>query len=104
MDFNEKLICLRKQKGLSQEQLGDAIGVTRQTVSKWELGETSPDMDKLVALSELFGTSIDEIVGKENRGVETGALCMMVRRRNYEYKSNIKIFGIPQMVILLLYS
>jgi len=38
MNFSEQLICRRKQAGLSQEQLGDKIGVTRQTVSKWELG------------------------------------------------------------------
>ena len=95
MDFNEKLICLRKQKGLSQEQLGDAVGVTRQTVSKWELAETTPDMDKLIALADLFGTTIDELVGKEQETVEEGSLCMRARKRNYEYKSKINIFGIP---------
>ncbi|MBR6308309.1 MAG: helix-turn-helix transcriptional regulator [Lachnospiraceae bacterium] len=95
MDFNEKLICLRKQKGLSQEQLGDAIGVTRQTVSKWELGETTPDMDKLIALAGLFNTSIDELVGHKEEDLQEGTLCMRARRRNYEYKSKVSIFGIP---------
>ena len=95
MDFNEKLICLRKQKGMSQEQLGDAVGVTRQTVSKWELGETTPDMDKLIALADLFGITIDELVGKEQSAIEEGSLCMRARKRNYEYKSKITICGIP---------
>ena len=95
MDFNEKLICLRKQKGLSQEQLGEAVGVTRQTVSKWELAETTPDMDKLIALAGLFGTTIDELVGKEQSTPEDGSLCMRARKRNYEYKSRINICGLP---------
>ena len=48
MKFNEKLIKLRKEMGLSQEELGNKLNVARQTVSKWELGETTPEMDKLI--------------------------------------------------------
>lgn len=65
MKFNEKLIKLRKAAGLSQEELGNKLDVTRQTVSKWELGETTPEMDKLEELSNIFEVSIDELV-KEN--------------------------------------
>ena len=54
MSFAEKLMELRKQKGWSQEELGDKLGVTRQTVSKWELGATTPEMEKLAAISDLF--------------------------------------------------
>lgn len=50
MTFQERLITFRKQQGLSQEQLGYELGVTRQTVSKWELGVTTPEMDKLIRL------------------------------------------------------
>ena len=64
MTFHEQLITLRKQKGLSQEQLGERLGVTRQTISKWELGITTPEMDKLIQLSDLFQISIDELVGR----------------------------------------
>ena len=53
MKFNEKLIELRKKEGLSQEELGYKLNVTRQTVSKWELGQTTPEMDKLVEMSKL---------------------------------------------------
>ena len=63
MTFQELLITLRKQQGLSQEQLGYELGVTRQTVSKWELGVTTPEMDKLIQLSDFFHISIDELVG-----------------------------------------
>ena len=45
MKFNEKLVMLRKQQNLSQEQVSEKLGVARQTVSKWELGETTPEMD-----------------------------------------------------------
>ena len=62
MKFNEKLIKLRKASGLSQEELADKLNVARQTVSKWELGETTPEMNKLVELSDLFNVSIDEMV------------------------------------------
>ena len=65
MKFNEKLIKLRKASGLSQEELGDKLNVARQTISKWELGETTPEMDKLEELSNLFEISIDELV-KDN--------------------------------------
>ena len=62
MEFNNKLYELRKQKGLSQEELAGRLNVSRQTVSKWEVGESTPDMEKLVAISELFGISLDELV------------------------------------------
>ncbi len=61
MKFNEKLIKLRKSAGLSQEELGNRLDVARQTISKWELGETTPEMEKLVELSNLFNVSIDEM-------------------------------------------
>ena len=84
MEFNEQLICLRKQKGLSQEQLGDQIGVTRQTVSKWELGETTPEMDKLIQLSKLFEVSIDELVG--NDACDNKSFCRAEIYTRYEYE------------------
>ena len=62
MKFNEKLIKLRKASGLSQEELGNKLNVARQTVSKWELGDTDPEMEKLIELSNLFNVSIDELV------------------------------------------
>lgn len=65
MKFNEKLINLRKQKGLSQEELGYKLNVTRQTVSKWELGETTPEMNKLVEMSKIFGIGLDELTNEE---------------------------------------
>lgn len=65
MELNNKILKLRKQNGLSQEQLAEKIGVARQTISKWELGETSPDLNQAKNLSLLFNISLDELVGND---------------------------------------
>ena len=62
MEFNNKLYELRKKRGYSQEELANRLNVSRQTVSKWEVGESTPDMEKLVAISDLFEVSLDELV------------------------------------------
>lgn len=65
MKFNEKLLELRKQKGWSQEELGEKINVSRQTISKYESGLSTPEMEKLIELAKVFGLSIDNLVGEE---------------------------------------
>ncbi|MCH5203463.1 MAG: helix-turn-helix domain-containing protein [Oscillospiraceae bacterium] len=100
MTFAEKLMELRRQKGWSQEELGDKLGVTRQTVSKWELGSTTPEMEKLAAMSDLFGITTDELIkGKapektdpENLGI---AFEKKQRFSGGEFKSERKWRGIP---------
>lgn len=62
MKFSEKLTELRHSRGWSQEQLGERLGVTRQTVSKWELGSTTPELEKLAMMSDIFGVSTDELI------------------------------------------
>ena len=62
MEFNNKLYELRKQKGFSQEELANRLNVSRQTISKLEVVESTPDMENLVAISELFEISLDELV------------------------------------------
>ena len=62
MEFGNRLYELRKRQGFSQEELASHLNVTRQTVSKWEIGDSTPDMEKLTALSGLFGISLDELV------------------------------------------
>lgn len=101
MKFNENLMMLRKKNGLSQEELGYKIGVSRQTVSKWELGQTTPEMDKLIELSALFEVSIDYLVGKEKAEAEKTAIQSDTHtdipksRFHYEYKSKRTVKGIP---------
>ena len=68
MKFNEKLVNLRKKHNLSQEQVAEKLKVARQTISKWELGETTPEMDKLIMISELYNITLDELMKEENEG------------------------------------
>lgn len=65
MTFEEKLIQLRKARGLSQEALAEQLRVSRQAVSRWELGETTPDLTNLKQLSALYGVSADYLLHDE---------------------------------------
>lgn len=62
MKFNEKLLEIRKKQGLSQEELGMELQVSRQTISKWESGQSYPDFQWLVMLSDYFNMTLDELV------------------------------------------
>ncbi|MBO4494340.1 MAG: helix-turn-helix transcriptional regulator [Clostridiales bacterium] len=66
MNISDRILSLRKAKGMSQEQLAEAVGVSRQAVSKWESEQAMPDMDKVVLLSEIFGVTTDYIL----KGIE----------------------------------
>ena len=118
MQFYEKLTELRRKAGLSQEQLADRLGVTRQSVSKWESGAAMPELGQLIALSELFGVSIDYLV-KESQtsdplsaGEEDSSsarvekkLDLLARdyRRSfgpvYQYTSRRTLLGLPLVSI-----
>ena len=60
-NFSERLLELRKNKKLSQEEVADKLNVTRQTVSKWETNQSMPDFDKIVPLCELYGITPNEL-------------------------------------------
>ncbi len=98
MNFSEKLYELRKKEGLSQEELAEKVGVSRQTISKWEMGQSSPEMEKLVNLSKLFNLSIDELVGNDvtNEKENTSQEDVKPKKRN--------IFLKILMVICIIYS
>ncbi len=69
MNLGERIFDLRKKSGLSQEELAEKLGVSRQSVSKWESGNVMPDIDKAIAMCELFGVSTDYLLkGKEDHG------------------------------------
>lgn len=118
MTFSEKLPALRRKAGLSQEQLADRLGVTRQSVSKWESGTAMPELVKLISLSELFGVSVDYLVkdwmeepedtsGGDDLSVQQAVrlekkvdeLTNYVKGRVYRYDSKIRIFGLPLVSI-----
>jgi len=106
MDFSEKLIDLRRREGWSQERLAEELGVTRQSVSKWEMGAAMPELGKLIALSDLFGVTVDYLVkdgaerpspsgdvGRLEEKVDN--LTRYVRGTIYSYDSPTRVFGVP---------
>ena len=110
MTFSEKLIRLRRREGLSQEQLADRLGVTRQSVSKWESGSAAPETGKLIAISELFGVSLDYLLKswvEEDAAAAPGGsgterlerkLDELVRRERgslCHYTSRARVLGLP---------
>lgn len=118
MAFSDNLTAYRKQAGLSQEQLGERVGVSRQTVSKWEQGLTTPELDKLIALSRVFQVSIDTLVDNERPPEPSPEPVPQAedippfdgKRRwrvgwspswEYEYKSERTLWGLPLVHIHL---
>ena len=77
MTFGEKLSKARKENNYTQEQLADILGVSRQSISKWESDVTYPETDKLIRLSELFHCSLDYLLkdGEPQRGSPGAATC-----------------------------
>lgn len=65
--FGQRLSRIRKEKGFTQNEIADKVGVTSQAVSKWENDLASPDIDILLKLSEIFDISVDELLGKETK-------------------------------------
>ena len=66
IEIANRLVQMRKKMGLSQEQLADKLGLSRQAVSKWERAEASPDTDNLICLAKLYGVSLDELLSTED--------------------------------------
>ena len=97
MEFHEKLQALRKAKGLTQEELAEALYVSRTAISKWESGRGYPSIDSLKQISSYFSVSIDDLLSGEK-------LLLLAEK---EHKSNIQnicdlLFGIADVSSFLL--
>jgi len=107
MEFNKKLYELRKQKGLSQDELANKLNVTRQTISKWEIGETTPEMEKLTVLSDYFEISLDELIfGKVNEKLEQNieyqnTVVQVLDERVFTKENKIKFKKITKIVVII---
>lgn len=116
MEFSEKLAELRRKQGMSQEQLADRMDVTRQSVSKWEGGAAMPELGKLIALSDLFGVSVDYLIkpqltepesAGQDGGISPEAAARLEQKldqladrdRIYSYTSRCRIFGLPLLSV-----
>lgn len=102
MTLGEKIYRLRAEKGLSQEAFGDMLGVSRQSVSKWETDQSQPELEKIVAISELFEVSTDYLLKENLEKPQTARTADDVepvhvrpKKPHYEYKSKKTIKGIP---------
>lgn len=69
MVLGQNILNLRKKSGLSQEQLGEKVNVTRQTISNWELEETTPNPEQLKALSKALNVSVDDLINNDIQNV-----------------------------------
>lgn len=111
MSFSEKLLELRRREGLSQEQLADCLGVTRQSVSKWEGGAAIPELGKLIALADMFSVSVDYLVRDTmeelERSTEPASTAKLEEQveeissyfRGYAYDSKTRLWGLPLVSI-----
>lgn len=73
MRISEKILTLRREKGWSQEKLGEMLGLSRQAVSKWEAGSAAPTVDNLIELARVFGVSVDELLETGHPGADASA-------------------------------
>lgn len=94
MSFAERILYCRKKAMLSQEELASKLGVSRQAVSKWETGESIPDMNNLAALAEIFDVSLDWLIkGDEEKKEETREKAPFEERLPKFLGNMVKRFG-----------
>ena len=74
--FKDNLVALRKIKGYSQDELADKIGITRQTLSKYETGESLPDIEKCKLMADIFGVTVDALISYDNSDSENLGLAI----------------------------
>ena len=101
MSLGENILILRKKNGLSQEQLGEKINVTRQTISNWELNETAPNPEQLKLLSKALKVSIDELVDNDISSILVKKISNTEKLASMGIKT-VKIIGIAFLVLLII--
>lgn len=101
MTFGEKLSKLRKEYNYTQEQLADILGVSRQSISKWESDIAYPETEKLIKLGKLFECSMDYLLNEEineklgDKAAEKESFWDKIKKQLHERKSEKKVFGMP---------
>ncbi|MEY8402575.1 helix-turn-helix transcriptional regulator [Oscillospiraceae bacterium 44-34] len=101
MTLAEKILSLRTERGMSQDDLAEKLEVSRQSVSKWETAQSTPDLDKIIKLANLFGVTVDELVrdGERPQPPEPPeAKVIYVERERKEELSLIQKLGIVMEV------
>ena len=101
MNLGNKIMTLRKKNNMSQEELAEKVGVTRQTISKWELEETSPDRTQAKTLSNIFKVSLDELVNNDLNSIIVEKVSNTEKLAGIIIKI-LKVFGILIIAFILL--
>ncbi len=105
MNFNENLTIFRKQRGLSQEALAEKLGISRQAVSKWETGDSAPDLYNLISLSDALDVSVDRLCGRtgfQNPAPAGGAAVSGREKSGLFFKILSCILAISLIFLLIL--
>ena len=101
MNLGNKITSLRKKNNLSQEELGELVGVTRQTISKWELEETTPDIRQAKELSKIFKVSLDELVDNDINNILVEKVSNTEKLAGLTIKI-LKVIGIFLITVFIL--
>lgn len=91
MRFCDKLLSLRKMKRYSQEQLADLLGISRQSVSKWESGQAMPELGKIIQISNLFSVPVDDLVRDERELVRESVQDIAFVKPTYSQEPDLKM-------------
>lgn len=102
MNLGNKITDLRKQNNLSQEELAEKVGVTRQTISKWELEETTPDINQAKKLSNIFNISLDELTNNNVNNILVEKVSNTEKLAGLTIKI-LKIIGIAIIILLVIF-
>ena len=89
--LSERIYKFRRKSGLSQEQLAEKIGVSRQAISKWESGTSTPELEKLLALSDCFSITLDELVKDEAANQEASEAPLKSRENKASKVAEMKV-------------
>lgn len=101
MEIGNNIQRLRKENNYSQEQLAEMMNVARQTISKWELSQTYPDINEAIMLSKIFRVSLDELTGNDNKNILIQKVSNTERLAGTIIKL-LKVFGISLLVLFVL--
>lgn len=106
MKIEDKLLKLRKEKGLSQEEVADILNVSRQTISKWETGQSTPDFDKILPICELYEISSDELLTgkKKEEIIKEEKEHEHMKAKGIGISLGIYVLSIVLFVLLLVFS
>lgn len=91
MELKEMLVDLRKKRGLSQAELAEAINVSRQAISRWEVGSAIPSADNLMYLSKFYKVSIDELMGVASDDKQLSDEAQHIASKKIGFSNNIRI-------------